>query len=172
MISQPGSLQGKNNNMNQNCSVAINPWWVSHLLLIENCNIHFWGTSCLVCLTSLLTDSTLWVFFSFAPLKALKIFTELLLITAFPSQVLFSGSPLIQLCSFQLWFDFAPCEIRVIRKSKHPPGLSLIDHVFSGVHCLRQLALRDGVLGRSTCLYCMLTDNSLWGRNSAVTQRQ
>lgn len=60
----------------------------------------------------------------------------------------------------------------MIRKSKHPPGLSFIDCVFSGVHCLWQLAQRNRALGHRPCLYCMLTDNSLWGHNSATTQRQ
>lgn len=94
----------KKNIINQNFSTAINPWWVSHLLLIKNSSIHFWGTSCLVCPTSLLTDSTLRVFFCFAPLKASQIFTELLLITAFPSQVLFSVSQLISKSAAQVWF--------------------------------------------------------------------
>lgn len=52
------SFKGKNI-MNQNCFFAINPWWVSHLWLIKNSIIHFWGTSCLVCPTSLPKNSTL-----------------------------------------------------------------------------------------------------------------
>lgn len=74
------------------------------------------------------------------------------------------------LCSSS--FDSAPREITVIRKSKHPPGLSFIGWIFRSVHCLWQLALRNGVLSHRPCLYCMLTDNSLWGHDSAAWQRQ
>lgn len=108
--------------------------------------------------------------FLFATLKGSEIFRELLLITAFPSEVLFSVSLLVssmRSSAAPVWF----WEITVIRKTKHPPGLSFIGSVFNGMHCLWQLALRNGVLGHRPCLYCMLTDNSLWGHNSAATQR-
>lgn len=93
------SLKGKNI-MNQNCSIAISPWWVSHLWLIKNSNIHFCGTSCLVCPTSLLPVSV----FLFATLKAAQIFTELLLISAFPRRFCFLSHHLE--ASLQLQSDF------------------------------------------------------------------
>lgn len=108
------SLRGKSI-MKQNSSVAINSWWESHLLLIKNSNIHFLGTSCLVCLTSLATNSTLSAE-CFATIMSSQTFTKWLLITAFPLVFYF------YFILYLAWFCFT--KIKMIRKSKHPPGLS------------------------------------------------
>lgn len=122
------SLRGKSI-MKQNSSVAINSWWESHLLLIKNSNIHFLGTSCLVCLTSLATNCALSAQ-CFATIMSSQTLTKWLLITAFPSFFYFVLA----------WFCFA--KIKMIKKSKHPPSLFFINHV----SCLWQLATKNALL--------------------------
>ena len=152
-----------NNIMKQNCSITISRWWVSHLSLIKNSNIHFWGTSCLVCLTSLPTSGILSVLLSLLQKKSLSIIYR----APFNNCISLTDNLLIRISAALIFL-----EITVIRKSKHPPGLSFIGSVFRAVYCLLQLAPKTWRLVARPWLYCMLTDNSLWGRNTAATRRQ
>lgn len=141
--------------MNQNCSIAINPWWVSHLWLIKKKKLQhtFLSRDFLfgLCHIPAYRQHPVSVCL-FAALKSpSQIFGELLLITAFASQVFFffCCCCFLPLRSYASSFDFASMrDYAAIRKSKHPARFILHRRCFSaGAHCLRQLALRNGVLG-------------------------